>query len=151
MSDGPYKEKYRKKNDRLERYCAAKGSRLFLPLIDREKYVRNLSTRIYEANILNQYCVQLNVGSKPVVIVSDIRRKTDIRFFRDNGYNIKTIRINADAEVRKARGWKFQIGVDDVQSECDLDDIRQWDLVIENDGSQNVDTIVDQILALTTH
>lgn len=81
-----------------------------------------------------------------MVIVSDIRRKTDIKFFRDHGYNIKTIR--ADDEVRKARGWIFGDGVDNVQSECDLDDVHQWDLKIENDGTQEVETIVDQIVAL---
>lgn len=84
-----------------------------------------------------------------MVIVSDIRRKTDIKFFRDHGYNIKTIRINADDDVRKARGWIFENGVDNVQSECDLDDVQQWDLKIENDGTQDIETIVNQIVALT--
>lgn len=84
-----------------------------------------------------------------MVVVSDIRRKTDIKFFQDNGFNIKTIRINADDEVRKARGWSFEHGVDDVQSECDLDDVEQWHLNIENDGTQDVEAIVDQIVALT--
>lgn len=83
-----------------------------------------------------------------MVIVSDIRRKTDIKFFHDHGYNIKTIRINADDEVREARGWIFENGVDNVHSECDLDDVQQWDLKIENDGTQDVETIVDRIVAL---
>lgn len=52
--------------------------------------------------------------------------------------------------MRKARGWVFQSGVDDVQSECDLDDFTQWDLSIDNDGTQDVEAIVDQILALTS-
>lgn len=80
--------------------------------------------------------------------MSDIRRKTDIEFFRSQGYNIKAIRINAAEEVRKARGWKFECGVDDVQSECDLDDFTQWDLKIDNDNSQDAETIVQQILEL---
>lgn len=91
-----------------------------------------------------------STGSKQIVLVSDIRRKTDIEFFRSEGYNIKTVRINTNEEVRKARGWVFQSGVDDVQSECDLDDFAQWDLAIENDGTQDVEAIVDQILALTS-
>lgn len=85
-----------------------------------------------------------------MAIVSDIRRKSDIRFFHENGYNIKTIRINAGNEVRMARGWKFEKGIDDVQSECDLDDMQEWDLTIKNDGSQDVDAIVDQIVKLIT-
>lgn len=91
-----------------------------------------------------------STGSKPVVIVSDIRRKTDIKFFRNEGYNIKSIRINTDEEVRKSRGWVFQSGVDDVQSECDLDDFTPWDLIIDNDGNQDPEAIVDQILALAS-
>lgn len=110
----------------------------------------HLSTDMKQIFYFYELDLWYSIGSKPVVIVSDIRRKTDIRFFHDQGYNIKTIRINADEEVRKARGWKFENGVDDVQSECDLDNIQQWDLVIENDGTQSVETIVDQILELTT-
>lgn len=80
--------------------------------------------------------------------MSDIRRKTDIKFFSDEGYNIKTVRINVSEEVRQTRGWKFESGVDDVQSECDLDDFGQWDLVINNDGAISVDVHLDSILAL---
>lgn len=80
--------------------------------------------------------------------MSDVRRKTDIEYFQCQGYNTRTVRINTSIEVRKTRGWIFQSGIDDVQSECDLDDFKQWDLVIENDGSQDVDVILDKILAL---
>lgn len=52
--------------------------------------------------------------------------------------------------MRKARGWVFQNGVDDVQSECDLDDFTQWDLIINNDGNQDEEMLVDQILALVS-
>lgn len=90
----------------------------------------------------------MSTGSKPIVIVSDVRRKTDIEFFRSHQYNIKTIRINANDDTRKNRGWIFENGVDNVSSECDLDDVTQWDLVIENDGTQSVDVILEKILAL---
>lgn len=82
-------------------------------------------------------------GTKPVVIVSDIRRKTDIEFFRSQAFNIKTVRINASDEVRKQRGWKFETGVDDVQSECDLDDFEPFDLVIENNGYTDIENVLD--------
>lgn len=88
------------------------------------------------------------IGTKPIVIVSDIRRKSDIAFFRDNGYHIKTIRINADTEVRQSRGWKFECGVDDVQSECDLDDYNKWDMVIDNDNTANTNEIIRKIVSL---
>lgn len=92
----------------------------------------------------------LSTGSKPIVILSDIRRKTDIEFFRKHRYNIKTVRINASEEVRRIRGWVFEGGVDDVQSECDLDDVTQWDLTIENDGTNDVEVILEKILSLIT-
>lgn len=80
--------------------------------------------------------------------MSDIRRKTDIEFFECEGYNIKTIRISASEEVRRARGWVYQSGVDDAQSECGLDDFTRWDLTVENDGIRQVEVILNQILAL---
>lgn len=52
--------------------------------------------------------------------------------------------------MRKARGWTFQNGVDDVQSECDLDDFSQWDLIVENDGSEDAEVIIGRIIALTS-
>lgn len=77
-------------------------------------------------------------AEKPVVIVSDIRRKTDIKFFQEENYNIRTIRIEVSDETRTERGWKFQTGVDDVQSECDLDNYDGWDIQIANDGSDDI-------------
>ncbi|XP_031617111.1 probable phosphomevalonate kinase [Contarinia nasturtii] len=123
LSDGPYKEKYRK-----------------------EMIVWSDSVRQRDAGF---FCrVSIQKSSKPIVIVSDIRRKTDIEFFRDNNYNIKTVRINASNALRESRGWVFRSGIDDVQSECDLDDVTQWDLEIENDDTQDVEVILDKILNL---
>lgn len=34
--------------------------------------------------------------------------------------------------IRESRGFKFTPGVDDGASECDLDDVTDWDLVIRN-------------------
>jgi phosphomevalonate kinase len=73
-------------------------------------------------------------SSKPIVIVSDVRRKTDIQWFRQTcGDKIRTIRISASDGVRMRRGWQFQVGVDDIQSECDLDDFVDWDFRITNE------------------
>lgn len=118
----------------------------------RDSFANRLLRKVGSLFLLVTYIFPSNdlvwfLGSKPIVIVSDIRRKTDIEFFRSHSYNIKTIRINASQEVRKARGWTFQNGIDDVQSECDLDDFKQWDLVVHNDGAQE-EAILDQILAL---
>uniref|UniRef100_A0A1B0CME4 Phosphomevalonate kinase n=1 Tax=Lutzomyia longipalpis TaxID=7200 RepID=A0A1B0CME4_LUTLO len=63
----------------------------------------------------------------PICIVSDIRRKTDLRWFTENYPRRRSERFVS------ARGWVFQAGVDDAESECDLDDITDWDFVIDND------------------
>lgn len=73
---------------------------------------------------------------KPICIVSDIRRKNDIRFFRETyGDKLVLVRIKCDDSSRSSRGWTFTAGVDDIPSECDLDDFTEWDQVLVNDGS----------------
>lgn len=86
---------------------------------------------------------------KKIVIVSDIRRKTDIQWFRETfGERVKLIRIKCDDQVRLERGWKFQVGVDDIQSECDLDDWTEWDLMVENDGIKDIQDVLNRIVEL---
>lgn len=86
-------------------------------------------------------------------IVSDVRRKTDIQWFEENYSEIvRKIRITADDNTRKARGYNFQCGVDDVASECDLDDYNDWDLVINNgDNGQSLEDQVSSVLKLIKH
>ncbi|CAG9116854.1 unnamed protein product [Plutella xylostella] len=94
-----------------------------------------------------------NAADKPIWIVSDIRRKTDILWFKENyGDLIRSIRISADLETRKKRGFQFTSGVDDVTSECDLDDYTDWDLVINNGkGRQQLEEQLGSILGLLSH
>lgn len=124
LSDGPYKETYRK-----------------------EMIIWSDEKRAEDYGV---FCREASRGiSKPTVIVSDIRRKTDIKWFRDTfGDKVKLIRIKCDDCVRTERGWKFQEGVDDIQSECDLDGWTEWDLLIENDGLKNSDEILSEILKI---
>ncbi|XP_014614869.1 PREDICTED: phosphomevalonate kinase [Polistes canadensis] len=89
-----------------------------------------------------------NVRDKPIWIVSDTRRKTDIHWFQENYKGLcKTIRVIANPELRQQRGWKFVAGIDDAETECDLDDFDNWDLKIENNGN-DVETILEKILEL---
>lgn len=75
--------------------------------------------------------------TKPICIVSDVRRKNDIKWFKENfGDRVKTVRIHCDQHERIQRGWKFQTGVDDVQSECDLDDFKEWNFNIDNSSGR---------------
>ncbi|XP_050676183.1 phosphomevalonate kinase [Leptidea sinapis] len=87
---------------------------------------------------------------KPIWIVSDIRRKTDIKWFQETfGKLIRTIRLEADDNTREERGFKFKVGVDDADSECGLDNYEDWDLVINNGkGRKSVNEQIEMILRL---
>ncbi|XP_034241104.1 phosphomevalonate kinase [Thrips palmi] len=78
-----------------------------------------------------------NAQDKPIWIVSDIRRRSDIAWFRQEyGNAIRTIRVTTDDEVRSKRGFKFTPGVDDKPTECDLDEVTDWDWTITNNGDE---------------
>ena len=82
-----------------------------------------------------------------VWIVPDLRRTTDLAFFRNHYKNIITVRINASLEVRVQRGFVFTSGIDDEESECGLDDIYDWDLIINNDcDSLSLDKCIDTLV-----
>ena len=89
--------------------------------------------------------------SKPVLIISDARRQTDVDHFLSHpqwGSITKTIRIVSSDETRQKRGWEFTSGVDDVDSETGLDGFNRWDFVIRNDD--NIDTFNQDFEALVT-
>ena len=72
-------------------------------------------------------------GGKPVWLVTDARRPTDMEYFK-RLYTCIAVRVTASDEVRAGRGWSFSPGVDDVASECALDDYA-CDVIIVNDGN----------------
>lgn len=80
--------------------------------------------------------------------MSDIRRKSDIKYFKKY-YNGKVLilRITCPEETRIKRGWIFRQGIDDVESECDLDDYQDWDLIVENNGHIDGDEIINLIIS----
>lgn len=121
LGDGPYKEKYRK------------------DMIEWSDKVRASDSGFFCRSAMK------SAGSK-VIIVSDIRRKTDIKFFLEEyGDLVKTIRISCPDDIRHDRGYLFQEGVDDVQSECDLDDYVGWDLQFLNDGRESIEDFLRTI------
>ncbi|XP_039758723.1 phosphomevalonate kinase isoform X1 [Pararge aegeria] len=87
---------------------------------------------------------------KPIWIVSDIRRTTDIQWFKETyGELVKTIRLTADEDTRIERGFQFKCGVDDVASECGLDNYNEWNLVINNGkGKQSLEEQLSRIAEL---
>ncbi|XP_045450326.1 phosphomevalonate kinase [Melitaea cinxia] len=91
-----------------------------------------------------------NAADKPVWIVSDIRRKTDVQWFKENyGSLVKTIRLVADEETRIERGFQFKNGVDDAISECGLDDFNEWDVIIDNGKDRkSLDSQLNSVMLL---
>ena len=80
----------------------------------------------------------LEAQKKVVWIVSDARRPTDVEYFvnRYGRNEVFLIRVEASTQVRVERGFKFQPGIDDADSECALDSFTEWDLVFHNNGSE---------------
>ncbi|XP_039705739.1 phosphomevalonate kinase isoform X2 [Pteropus medius] len=75
--------------------------------------------------------------SQPVWLVSDARRMSDVQWFREAyGPVMQTVRVVASEQSRQQRGWVFTPGVDDVESECGLDNFGDFDWVIENHGDE---------------
>jgi len=85
---------------------------------------------------------------KPVWIVSDTRRPTDVAYFKRMKSRIVLVRIEAEEKVRRERGWKFVFGVDDCDSECALDNGIEWDYKIFNNGKV-LDDALKKLLATT--
>lgn len=116
MSDGEYKEKFR-----CEMIKWSDEERLKDP-----GGFCSSAVKLYDAH------------KKAIWIVSDVRRKTDIAWFvAIYGDVVKTVRIHADEKTRLERGYVFTEGVDNVTSECDLDDFCGWDWEIDNSIGQN--------------
>ncbi|XP_054035136.1 phosphomevalonate kinase [Dryobates pubescens] len=76
-------------------------------------------------------------AAQPVWVVSDVRRPSDVEWFREAyGAAVQTVRVVASEETRKRRNWVFVAGVDDAESECGLDQGVAFDWVITNDGDE---------------
>ena len=73
---------------------------------------------------------------KRVWIVTDARRPSDIAYFCRMQVCVVLVRIEADDDVRKRRGWRFTTGIDDCDSECALDNGIKWDYRILNNGEE---------------
>nr|QAU32514.1 phosphomevalonate kinase [Dendroctonus armandi] len=124
MSDGPYKEQHR------------------LNMITWSDEIRKKDPGYF----CRAACK--SAAAKKLWIVSDIRRKTDIKWFKENCSNLKLIRITAALTIRKERGWIFTAGVDDAESECDLDDFGSWDIELANNNREEYENAIRAILKL---
>uniref|UniRef100_A0A146KU59 Phosphomevalonate kinase n=2 Tax=Lygus hesperus TaxID=30085 RepID=A0A146KU59_LYGHE len=125
MGSSEYKERYRRE------------------LVTWSENVRNSDYGYFCRAALDMY----DAYSKKFWVVSDVRRKTDIRWFSENfPGKIRTIRLVCDDQIRVERGWKFTEGIDDKETECDLDDFDSWDFKIINNG-QDLTEILNVLTA----
>jgi len=117
LSDGAYKENYRMEMIRWGEEQRAKDPGFFC-----------------------RAAIQIFHGEEhPIWIVSDLRRNSDLQFFQNNYKDcVTSIRIVASDSVRSQRGFNFTVGVDDVESECGLDHVSNWDLTMCNDGDESL-------------
>lgn len=92
----------------------------------------------YFCKLALQMCEAIH---KKIWIITDARRLSDLCWFRDNyggGDKIRTVRVNATEEMRCRRGWVFTSGVDDAETECNLDSVTNWDWILDNNANENV-------------
>ncbi len=88
-------------------------------------------------------------ADKLVWIISDCRRLTDMEYFTSN-YKCIAIRVQANDDVRKKRGWIYTPGIDDAPSECGLD-MYPCDCHVTNDGDEaklmtDLEKLIDKVL-----
>ena len=101
LDSSDYKEKYRK------------------DMITWSEKIRNQNPSYFCLKAIQKYDKAKEFS---IWIVSDCRRRTDFEFF-DQNYpgKIVKIRVKASEETRIKRGFSFQNGIDDAESECGLD------------------------------
>ncbi|EFN64677.1 Phosphomevalonate kinase [Camponotus floridanus] len=129
LADGEYKEKYR---------------------LEMVKWGENMRRKDY-GYFCRAAIDMYDAWNKSVWIISDVRRKTDIKWFIENfGDLCKNIHIVCSEEVRQKRGWIFTTGIDDSETECDLDDVNNWDLLLENNNNSDIEAILQQLLGLVS-
>ena len=92
------------------------------------------------------YWLNKIIAQKGNIVVTDVRIMHEYEVFKSAG--AISIRVEASRDIREQRGGKL-IGEDDV-TEVDLDNIKDWDFVIDNNSDyenlkQKVLQIVEQI------
>ncbi len=79
------------------------------------------------------YWIKKIIATAGNIVVTDVRIKHEYELFKSAG--AITIRLEADRDIREERGGKL-VGENDV-TEIDLDEITDWDFVINNNGDYN--------------
>ena len=76
------------------------------------------------------------------IVVTDVRIKHEYKIFKEAG--AIAIRVEANREIRESRGGNL-IGENDI-TEIDLDDILDWDYIIDN--NKDYETLRKKVLEI---
>ena len=88
------------------------------------------------------YWLEKIIAQEGDIVVTDVRIKHEYNVFKQAG--AISIRVEADRDVRESRGGKL-VGEDDI-TEIDLDDIQDWDFVIDNNS--DYETLKQKVLEI---
>ena len=88
------------------------------------------------------YWLEKIIAQEGKIVVTDVRIRHEYEVFKKAG--ALAIRVEADREIRESRGGKL-IGEDDV-TEVDLDNIRDWDFLIDN--NKDYETLRKSVLEI---
>ncbi len=79
-------------------------------------------------------------------IVSDCRRKTDLKFFEERfSPRCRRVRVTASQATRERRGFEFQSGVDDAESECGIDGEEVHFTVANDDEGKKPEELLKEV------
>ncbi|CAI2725222.1 unnamed protein product [Schistosoma spindalis] len=121
LSSNEYKEKYRKQ------------------MIDWMEQEIKQDPYTFTRKSLLESIRRYGIPHPDIIIISDARRINDVEYFIRTFGRSKCllIRIVTPIEIRIERGWSYVDGVDNVMSECGLDEFTCWDYILSNDGDES--------------
>ncbi|CEF63156.1 Phosphomevalonate kinase [Strongyloides ratti] len=126
----PLKDEFAKLND-LDG-CELKTSSHYKEIYRRRMVKWGEDQRRIDPHIFCKKTMEKSIKSD-VIIISDCRRKSDIIYFQETYSNsVITVRMIAGEKSRTKRGYVFSKGIDDAETECDLDDWPRWDILVLN-------------------
>ena len=88
------------------------------------------------------YWLEKIIAQEGNIVVTDVRIRHEYEVFKKAG--AITIRVEAEREIRELRGGQL-IGENDV-TEVDLDNIQDWDFVIDN--NKDYETLRENVLKI---
>jgi len=132
------------------------GKRLFEDSV----YKQSLKPRIVEhfekiskgdQNYFLSQVVNNQVSSKllkenEIFLFTDIRTMANVEFLKRSEFShVLWMRITADEESRKQRGWTLT-DVDKMFTETEMDTFKEWDYIISNNNGENVQEYLEHTI-----